>query len=151
MVIAPATPVTASGGGNTGNCNLVDPGVGAAILIVPAAGNGTHNVDLSTAIPVPALGAGYYSCTDPDFGLGVITAGAPGTSAYNLFTVAIPLTKYATKFQLLGDRSINLTLPAVKPGNILPQWKGKVVLHTAETLSQAKLCWFLITARMRTV
>jgi hypothetical protein len=47
----PATEVIANAGG-TGNCNLVDTGQGFSI-IVPAAGDGAYDVDLSTAIPVP--------------------------------------------------------------------------------------------------
>jgi len=149
-ITAPATVVTPSGGGNTGNCNLVDPGVGAAILIIPAPGNGTHDVDLAAAVPVPALGTGYYEWSEPDTGLGVTSAGTPGASTYNLFVIEIALTRYATKFQLLGSRAVNLTLPAVKPGKILPQWKSRVLLRSASQ-SQVKLCWFLITARMRTI
>lgn len=47
----PATVAVANGSG-TGNCNLVDTGQGFSIII-PAAGDGTHDVDYSTAVPVP--------------------------------------------------------------------------------------------------
>jgi len=155
-VHAPATPVTASGS-NTGNCNLVDPGVGAAILIVPAAGNGAYNVDLTQAVPinsfntdVPRQPTGYWDWSAPDTGLGTVTPGAPGHSGYNLFSVALdPMVRFMAKFPLLGDNSINLTIPAISPKTILPQWILRVRMHNSGHAG-LKLCWGLVTARVKT-
>lgn len=147
-ISAPATPVTPTPG--TGNCNLIDPGIGAAILLVPAPGNGAFTVNLANAVPVPAPGnVGFYEWSEPDTGKGVVTVGAPGASTYNLFAAALPLSRYVTKMPLLDSRSVNLTIPAIKPTKVLPQWKSRVTLRTASQ-SQAKFTWYLVTARMKT-
>jgi len=56
----PATPVTEDAYG-TGNCNLVEiiPYSGLHVII-PAAGDGYYNVDLSTAVAVPDEGNGFW-------------------------------------------------------------------------------------------
>lgn len=56
--VMPATEVTPNPG-NTGNCNLVPMAGGAYNAIVPAAGDGTHDVDLEAATPVPTAGGGW--------------------------------------------------------------------------------------------
>jgi hypothetical protein len=48
-LISPANTVTVNGT-NEGNCNLVD--LGGYNAIVPAAGDGTHDIDLATAVPL---------------------------------------------------------------------------------------------------
>jgi hypothetical protein len=81
-VVLPATVPTPNPSA-TGNCNIVVTG-GAYDVIVPAAGDGTHDVDLATAVPVPASGAGYWDC---DYDTGVITASSePGHAQYHLLT-----------------------------------------------------------------
>lgn len=158
LICAPATPVTPNGGG-TGNCNLVDPGVGAAILIVPAAGNGAYDVDLEDAIPVPAYTEneegiqtpnGFYNWSAPDTGSGVVSAGVPQASPYNLFAVAIDLVRFANRLQLEGAEIQDLTIPAVKPKKILPQWKFKVTAHHAAGTADLAVQWWLTTARIKT-
>jgi hypothetical protein len=157
-IYAPATPVTPNGSG-TGNCNLVDPGVGAAILIVPAAGNGAYDVDLEDAIPVPSYTEneegiqtpnGFYNWSDPDTGSGVVTAGVPQASPYNLFAVALDLVRFANRLQLEGAEIQDLTVPAVKPKKILPQWKFKVTAHHAAGTADLVVHWWLTTARIKT-
>lgn len=64
--VMPATVVTPNPG-NTGNCNLVD--LGGYNAIIPAAGDGTHDVDLATATPVPKVGGGW----DYDYGTDVLS------------------------------------------------------------------------------
>jgi len=158
LIYAPATPVTPNGS-NTGNCNLVDPGVGAAILIVPAAGNGAYDVDLEDAVPVPAYTEdeegvqtpnGFYTWSAPDTGSGVISASVPQVSPYNLFAVAIDLVRFANRLQLEGTEIQDLTIPAVKPKKILPQWKFKVTAHHAAGTSNLEVQWWLSTARTKT-
>ena len=153
---APASAVTANGT-NTGNCNLVDPGIGAAILIVPANGDGAYDVDLATAVPinafntdVPRQPTGYWNWSAPDTGVGTVAPGIPGKSMYNLFAVAIdPLVRFVAKFPLLGENSINLTIPAISPKTVLPQWNLKVILHNSGHTG-LQLCWGLVTARVKT-
>jgi hypothetical protein len=84
---------TTPNGTNTGNCNKVPiPGTGGMLhVIVPAAGNGAFDVDLSTAIPVPSQdtngsGTGYWNS---DYDTGVITPGKPGAALFNLYDFPI--------------------------------------------------------------
>lgn len=159
VIYAPATPVTPNGSG-TGNCNLVDPGVGAAILIVPAAGNGAYDVDLEDAVPVPAYTetedgtqtpSGFYNWSSPGTGSGVVSAGVPQASPYNLFAVAIDLVRFANRLQLEGAEIQDLTIPAVKPKKILPQWKFKVTAYHAAGTADLAVQWWLTTARIKTI
>lgn len=83
----PATVVTPNGG-TTGNCNLVPIG-GGANLIVPAAGDGTHDVDLEAAVPVPSPydPNGYW---DVDERAGTLTPSTkPGKASWNLLTMQV--------------------------------------------------------------
>jgi hypothetical protein len=159
LVYAPATPVTPNGNG-TGNCNLVDPGVGQAILIVPAAGDGDYDVDLDDATPVPAYAedekgitvpSGFYEWSTPDIGIGTVTVGTPQNSNYNLFAIAIDLVRFANRLQLTDSGTQDLTIPAIKPKKILPHWKFKTTAHHAAGTTSFKIQWWLITARIKTV
>jgi hypothetical protein len=83
--IMPATVVTPNIG--LGNCNLVPTGLGYN-LIVPAAGDGTHDVDLTKPQPVvPASGGGYW---EADYSTGLVSPSAtPGASEWHLLDVEI--------------------------------------------------------------
>jgi hypothetical protein len=151
---APATPVTPNGA-HTGNCNLVDPGVGAAILLVPANGNGAYDVNLANAVPVPAYGAnsalvGYWDWSEPDTGLGTIQGSStPGHAAYHLFAVAAPLVKFVNRMPLLGSGAMDMQPPPIKSKKMLPHWRGRVTLHNAGHAG-LKVAWYLATARAST-
>lgn len=83
-VIIPATVATPNLG-NTGNCNVVDSGQGFNI-VVPAAGDGAYDIDMSTAAPVP-MGGGYW---DYDYYSNVLSPSAtPGSASYMLLDVPI--------------------------------------------------------------
>jgi len=82
--ILPAT-VTVSNPG-AGNCNLV--AIPGGNLIVPAPNNGSHDIDLAVAVPVPSTSmTGYY---DTDRMVGTVTASAtPGGAEFNLLDFAV--------------------------------------------------------------
>lgn len=77
-------PSVATSTPGTGNVNEVPIG-GGAILYVPAAGDGSHTIDLedfTKAVPIPANDDGYW---DVDAGLGSIAPGAkPGQAGFHL-------------------------------------------------------------------
>ena len=151
----PATPITANGGG-TGNANLVDPGVGAAILIVPAAGNGAYDLDLATANLVPAdqdddgIGTGFFTWDKPDTGRGTVTAGAPGASLFHLFSTPIPLARFVNRFPALGDGRQDITVPAIKIKRMLPHWTFKVTIHNTGHAG-LKMAWYTTGGRVKTL
>jgi hypothetical protein len=154
---APATPVTVNSNG-TGNCNLVEvvPSSGLHIIL-PSAGAGTHDVDLAQAAPVPAadevdggLGHGYFNWSAPDQGKGTLTPNTQAQGIYNLYTFPISLVRFTNKFPLLGDHFVDITVPAVKPKKILPQWKCRVtVVNSGHT--GLRVAWYFMTARTKTV
>lgn len=83
-ILIPATEVTPNGT-TEGNCNLSDIG-GGVNLIIPASGDGTHDVDLDQAVPVPAGGVGYW---EADAKTGVVTVSSnPGAGQYYLLDTA---------------------------------------------------------------
>jgi hypothetical protein len=93
-VRCPATPVVASPTWS-GNCFVVDeqgnPGDPDAThyIIVPAAGNGNYDVDLNTAVPVPA-GLAQNGYWDVDKLTEVITPSlTPGAAEWLLLTVQV--------------------------------------------------------------
>lgn len=123
-LVAPATPVTPAAS-NDGNCNVVSG------VIVPAAGNGAYNVDLSQAVPVPALAVatgddegpsnGYWDWDEPQTGKGTVTASStPGAAKWHLIAAQITLARFVSKMAILGTSSFDATIPAIKPKKILP-------------------------------
>lgn len=70
---------TTPNGTNTGNCNVVPSGMGFDI-IVPAAGDGAYDVDLTKAHPLPCEGSGMHFWDIPDFIDGTIVPALDGAS-----------------------------------------------------------------------
>lgn len=153
---APAS-VTTPNAAHTGNCNLVDvPGSeGTLHIIVPAPGNGSHDVDLSTAVVVPAgkpgEKIGYWDWDWPDEGRGTISPGSPGGAEFNLYDFQILMNRQLPKYQLLGNRVFELTIPAVNPAGLLPHWRNRVILHNHTGHAGLKVVWTLVSARYKTV
>lgn len=157
-LFAPASTVSTSSGGNTGDCNLYSLGDGMN-MIIPAAGNGTHNI--TSAIPVPAYDEengetpdGYWDWDSPDTGAGTVSANASALGGFNLYDFPIDISYFVRNLQLVGngaDGNFALTVPAIKPKKILPQWKFKVSLVNGGALHTVKVGWYLVTARRKTV
>lgn len=152
---APATPATPNALG-TGNCNLVDPGVGAPILIVPANGDGAYDVDLAQAVPVPALDAegaanGYYDWQNPTgTGRGTLNAGSPEDSGFNLYAIQIGIARFVAKVQLLGSGIEDFNFPAIRPKRMLPHWKMRVILHNSGHAG-LQVTWKILMSRKKTI
>lgn len=82
FVRMPATTTAPNAG--LGNCNLTD--VGGFNIITPASGDGSHDIDLAQAVPVPSS-AGYW---DVDLITGAVSPSAtPGSAEWDLFDVQI--------------------------------------------------------------
>ena len=153
QIYCPATSVTENGT-NEGNCNLTPVG-GGINIITPAAGDGTHDVNLENANPVPSAtdeedsGTGYYTWSKPDTGLGTVSVGSPGASEYNLFDSAVIIAKFIHKVPLMGNGLKDLTLPAIKPKRILPHWRFKISIYcsSAHTL---EVMWHITMGRTTT-
>ena len=117
-VLMPANAPTPSG---SGNCNVVNN------LIVPAAGDGGYQLDLATAVPVPADPKAPNGFWDMDYDSGVITPSAnPGHALYHLLTV--PMQPYVARRIPLGDPSGSWAIHAYKVQSVHPTWKMLVTV-----------------------
>jgi len=129
-LFASATPVVANGGG-TGNCNLVP--VGPYQLIVPAAGNGAHDIDLNAKVGtssvhqaslVPAsAGDGFF---DYDEDTNEITMNVTQTGGYNLFNSEIILQRFLNHVRIRQEKDSFMGLEAK---TVMPHWSWRVILH----------------------
>lgn len=162
QVYAPPSQITSTPG--TGNCILVDPGVGVACLIVPVPAGGTHTVDLATAVPIPwgddwvdmSEGWSWWDWTDggsdpPLTGMGVITPNYQQRGRFNLFTIPITLVTHANEIPLHGSMGQQtLTLAAIETKLILPQWRFKVWVDHAAGILPLKVAWYFDLGRAKT-
>jgi hypothetical protein len=177
-VQADATPVTFNGS-NLGNCNLYDVSGGYDLyhMIIPAAGDGTHDVDLETpmnenlagpspifvsqATPLPAFAPdgvttnGFWNWAELD---GTITPAYAQDGSYNLYDFPITLTRYVQDI-IVGtgipntSYNINLTVNH-RSGPFLPHWKLVLAYTIDESHTPGDEIYFntLITsARRKTV
>lgn len=113
--VIPATTVTPNAG--AGNCNLVD--AGGYNVIVPAAGDGSHDVDLSSPMPVvPALGGGYW---EADQATALVTpSSTPGQSDWHLLDV--PVESFFLRQMPMGHPLGKFEIDAYKAEWVSPAW-----------------------------
>jgi hypothetical protein len=90
----PAT-VAVANQGNTGNCNLVDTGMGFNV-IVPAAGDGAYDIDFDQAVPIPdgfntktSQGQGFWD-VDQHW-TEEITPNGDGKGEFNFYDIALEM------------------------------------------------------------
>jgi hypothetical protein len=148
VIYAPATGITPSAGGNTGNCNLHSSGI-----LLPAAGDGAYDVDLATANPVPtsdfAPYTGFWNYTLPTDmkGRGTITPGAPGQSKYHLIPADIPLDQFVHKERLLGTGESFYEPQNINVSLCLPGWQFTCTLHNANGSHTVEAVWRVLVSR----
>ena len=135
LVYCPPTDGASNPGNGMYNKYPVKSGVN---MYIPANGDGNWdlnlkekenpNVRFTKVKPVPATGTGFF---DWDENTEDVTLNPSGNGGYNLFDVAIPLSEFVSKIPLLGDDSISLIVPAIKPIRILAHWGYKVTLYNS--------------------
>lgn len=152
---APATNATPNGA-NTGNCNLYDLGMGGPAMIIPAAGDGTHDVDLTTpinanvaggpgqptlitqAVPVTASkdngeSEGFWNWNRVT---GEITAAPNQDGAYNLYNFPIKLSRYVNKLCVYSGEGCAFKqklLLVHRGGPFLPHWTCTITTTRASS------------------
>lgn len=149
-VHAPASPQPVPNGTNTGNCNVVDLGSGA-LLIVAANGNGSHDIDLTNAVPVGPVDDGSWNWSTPDTGLGTITPDYTGNGKYNLLNFQKDLVEWVTRLQIFGADGSAPLEPATPSRMILPHWRCVATLHNEGVSGPFYAGWTFSMARKQTI
>lgn len=147
-IYAPATPITPSSGGNTGNCNLHPSGI-----LIPAAGDGAWDVDLTAATPIPtsdfAPYSGFWNYELPSnmMGKGVLTPGVPGESKYHLIPARVDLNRFVKRERLLGTDTVLYEPTNINVSICLPEWKFECTLHNASGSHTVEAVWRVLLSR----
>lgn len=145
VIYAPATPITPNGA-NTGNCHLVYG------VLIPAAGNGAYDVDLSTAVVIPTQSGtgGYWDYTMPTNmrGRGTIApATTPGLGSYHLIPVRLNLTRFVINEALLGDGENPYAPDNPNPSPCLPCWKFECKFYNCDGAHELQAVWRVLNTR----
>jgi hypothetical protein len=142
-IVMPATAATSTPG--TGNVNAVD--MGGWNLFVPAAGDGSHTVDLNTAVPVPAGGAGYW---DYDVFANVLTASStPGQAAFHLMSP--PIESFFMKRLPVPIHAMAVfDMQPYKSERVAPRWKLRLTIHRVSTGEATILGWIQVFRKFNT-
>lgn len=147
VIYAPATEITPSDGGNTGNCHLVYG------VLIPAAGNGAWNVDLETAVPVPTSDfepySGYWDYALPNEmrGRGTITPGVPGKAKYHLIPARMDLDRFVSKERLLGTGDSYYEPQNINVSLCLPGWRFECTVHNETGDHTVEVVWRVLVSR----
>lgn len=144
-VFAPATPVTASEGGNTGNCNVYYG------VIVPAAGNGAYNVDLADAHPVPTpANDGYWDYKLPatmKFSGTTTLSVTPGAAGYHLIAQRFNLMEFVGQELLLGDGWSLYEPQNINASMCFPEWRFECEIHNEGGAHTLDVVWRVLVSR----
>ena len=134
----PATSASVNGT-TTGNCNLVDTGNGFNI-IVPAAGDGGHDVTLADVVPViNRYTTGYW---DVDLKTGAVTAAAsPGKGNCDLYDTNF--SGFVMRSIPIGNEKGVLDIDVYKTEWVHPKWSIKVTVDKQSIGSGEFAAWLL--------
>lgn len=146
-IVMPATVVTPNGT-STGNCHVIDeqgnPGAPDAThyLIVPAAGNGSYDVDLDQAVPVPAGmdNNGYWNADERS---GAVTpSSSPGEAKFHLLVVEVG-SWFMKEIGMGSPRGV-FEVEAYRSEWISERWKFKMTVNrVSDTPAQAQMYVFV--------
>lgn len=136
-VVLPPTAATSTPG--AGNVNEVALG-GGAVMYVPAT-NGSHTVNLTTAVPVPLPKgtAGYWNC---DTTTGVVTSAPNGDGRFALFN--FPNEPFLIANVLMGNRFGLFDVDVYKTDWIHHSWTFKLSVTKASAGAGIVSGWLLI-------
>jgi hypothetical protein len=116
----PANVPTPNGSG-TGNINLYPVGPGRNLLL-PAAGNGTHDLDLGSAIPTPAHADGWWN-VDPD--TGAVSPG-DGTTWWTMYD--FPMDVWFVRALYMGNPLCVWDIDVYRTEKFHPTWTFNIVV-----------------------
>lgn len=147
-VVAPETAAVANAGSGNINSTEIVPSSGLYIY-TPAAGDGSHDVDLWAACPVPNVSnQGYW---DYDTANNVVVPNAGGAGKYDLYSFSNDLGRQINRVWLLGDGDKTLTLPAVLAKTLPHTWKHIVTVHHNGGDNNLEVHWEMDMGRHHTL
>lgn len=122
IIIGANVPVVNPGG--TGNCNLVEiiPSSGQH-AIIPAAGDGTHDIDLATLIPAPSTNKQGFFDVDMETG-DVSFSSSPGSADFSAYDFAVQ-TFFVPKW-LMGNPLGVFEVDAYQAEWVSERWKIRI-------------------------
>jgi len=124
-----------------GNCNVVSG------VVVPAAGDGSHDIDLATCSIVPAPNKdGYWDYADADTGLGTVTAGAPGAAGWHILENETTLVHWVRGAPMLGEGEHYID-PNSVDRKIYPRWTWWTKVSSDSGNALLQCAWYLNLAR----
>lgn len=139
-IVMPAT-VTTPNGTTTGNCNLFDTGMGFN-LILPAAGDGTHDIDLDQAVPISA-GMDKNGYWDVDVRTGDVTMSAtPGAADFQLYDIEIQA--YFMRNMPMGNPLGVFNVEAYRSEWISDRWKFRMSVRRATDTPAQCSAWVFV-------
>lgn len=156
---APASTITENGS-STGNANLIE-----SVYIVPAAGDGDYDIDLSENSTAPVLvpaaeGQGYWNWDMPNLGLGTVSpavnsVGGP-SGDYDLFAIPLNLHSFLSKNTVLPqapniESTFNYVFPDTELAIVLPCWKHVASVYNSQSDNTIYAIWHLIAYRYKTI
>jgi len=127
--------------GDTGNCNLID--AGGYNVIVPADGDGTHDVDLDAASPVPATKGAADGYWEVDHGDGIVTVSTnPGLSRWHLLDVEV--TGHFIKNISMGHPLGVFDIDNYRVFWVHPNWRARFEIVKASSSAGVASAWLLM-------
>ncbi len=125
-------------GSNTGNVNLLDTGYGYSVIMPATNNNGTHDLNLSTAVPAPTNGDGFWNV---DFATGAVTPNSVRGTDWHLLN--IPLSVSYIKNIPLGSQIGMLDIETYKADYFHNRWKIRVSVEKVSTGAGTFSGWFM--------
>ncbi len=139
----PATPATPTPG--TGNVNEVPTGMGFSVY-VPAAGDGSHTIDLSAAVPVDADGEGFWN-VDPNTGA-VTPSENPGQAIWHLMDAEV--IAYLVRSISMGNTIGLFDVDVYKTEFIHQNWRMRLTVRKTTAGAGTASGWLLCFRRSLT-
>lgn len=122
IVIPPNTPTPTPG---TGNVNEVLVGPGMALYVPAPLNDGSHTVNLASAIPAPAQ-PDFSGCWDVDYATGVISPNLSGKGSYSLYN--FPIESWLLRGITMNNSIGVYDLDVYKVEWTHPSWQSKLTV-----------------------
>ena len=153
QILAPATAGTSNPG--AGAYNKVEVATGLNLYVpAPSVDGGwdlnlseklNENVNFTKVVPVPSVTETGFFEWDPD--TEAVALVPEQTGRFNLFDQQITIANFVVNAPMMGNRDLQLVVPAVKPKRILSHWKSKVTANHSAGSHVLNLAWYIYLAR----